>query len=59
MCSSDLPVAFRTVLEWRLDPASPDRIPKATGYDLQVIVVCRQGDSSSLPVTSGPVDVPS
>jgi rhodanese-related sulfurtransferase len=41
-------VIDRTVLEWRLDPASPDRIPEATGYDLLVIVVCRQGYSSSL-----------
>ena len=41
-------VIDRTVLEWRLDPASPDRIPEATGYDRQVIVVCRQGYSSSL-----------
>jgi rhodanese-related sulfurtransferase len=41
-------VIDRTVLEWRLDPASPDRIPEATGYDLHVVVVCRQGYSSSL-----------
>ena len=32
----------------RLDPASPHRIPEVTGYDLHVIVVCRQGYSSSL-----------
>jgi rhodanese-related sulfurtransferase len=41
-------VIDRTVLEWRLDPSSPDRIPEAVGYDLAVIVVCRQGYSSSL-----------
>ena len=41
-------VIDRTVLEWRLDPASPHRIPEATGYDRHVIVVCRQGYSSSL-----------
>ncbi len=41
-------VIDRTVLEWRLDPASPHRIPEATGHDVQVIVVCRQGYSSSL-----------
>ncbi|MFI5891433.1 rhodanese-like domain-containing protein [Actinoplanes sp. NPDC051513] len=45
-------VIDRTVLEWRLDPASPDRIPEATGYDLLVIVVCRQGYSSSLAAAS-------
>jgi rhodanese-related sulfurtransferase len=37
----------RTVLEWRLDPASPDRIEE-TGYDRRVIVVCNEGYSSSL-----------
>jgi len=41
-------VVDRNVLEWRLDPASPDRIPEATGYDLEVIVLCNQGYSSSL-----------
>jgi rhodanese-related sulfurtransferase len=45
-------VIDRTVLEWRLDPASPHRIPEATGYDVQVIVVCRQGYSSSLAAAS-------
>jgi rhodanese-related sulfurtransferase len=41
-------VIDRTVLEWRLDPASDARIPEAVGYDIKVIVVCRQGYSSSL-----------
>lgn len=45
-------VIDRTVLEWRLDPASPSRIPEATSYDLQVVVVCRQGYSSSLAASS-------
>jgi rhodanese-related sulfurtransferase len=45
-------VIDRTVLEWRLDPASPHRIPEATGHDLLVIVVCRQGYSSSLAAAS-------
>lgn len=51
----DLPGALvidRTVLEWRLDPASDARIPEATGYDLDVIVACRQGYSSSLAAES-------
>jgi rhodanese-related sulfurtransferase len=45
-------VVDRTVLEWRLDPASPDRIPEAGDPDLRVIVVCRQGYSSSLAAAS-------
>lgn len=45
-------VIDRTVLEWRLDPASPHRIPEATSYDVQVVVVCRQGYSSSLAAAS-------
>ncbi|GAA0375182.1 rhodanese-like domain-containing protein [Micromonospora gifhornensis] len=51
----DLPgvlVIDRTVLEWRLDPASDWRIPEATGYDIEVVVVCRQGYSSSLAAAS-------
>jgi rhodanese-related sulfurtransferase len=45
-------VIDRTVLEWRLDPASPSRIPEATGYDRRIVVVCRQGYSSSLAAAS-------
>jgi rhodanese-related sulfurtransferase len=45
-------VIDRTVLEWRLDPASDARIPEATGYDVEVVVVCRQGYSSSLAAAS-------
>ena len=41
-------VIDRNVLEWRLDPASPDRILQVTGYDLEVIVLCNEGYSSSL-----------
>jgi rhodanese-related sulfurtransferase len=41
-------VVDRNVLEWRLDPASPHRIPEVTGYDLEVVVLCNQGYSSSL-----------
>jgi rhodanese-related sulfurtransferase len=46
----DLPGAVvidRNVLEWRLDPASPNAIPE-TGYERRVIVVCNEGYSSSL-----------
>lgn len=44
-------VVERTVLEWRLDPASPDRLPFAA-YDLHVVVVCNEGYSSSLAAAS-------
>jgi rhodanese-related sulfurtransferase len=40
-------VIERTVLEWRLDPASDARLPFAS-YDLHVVVVCNEGYSSSL-----------
>jgi rhodanese-related sulfurtransferase len=40
-------VIERTVLEWRLDPASASCLPFAA-YDLHVIVVCNEGYSSSL-----------
>lgn len=45
-------VIDRTVLEWRLDPASAWRIREATGYDRKVVVVCREGYSSSLAAAS-------
>jgi rhodanese-related sulfurtransferase len=45
-------VIDRTVLEWRLDPCSEARIPEATGSDLEVVVLCRQGCSSSLAAAS-------
>lgn len=41
-------VIDRTVLEWRLDPASPWRVPEVADADTRVIVICRQGFSSSL-----------
>lgn len=41
-------VIDRNVLEWRLDPASPYRIPEATDHDRRVVVVCNQGYGSSL-----------
>jgi len=45
-------VIERSVLEWRLDPASAWRIPEATGYDRVIVVVCRHGYSSSLAAAS-------
>ena len=44
-------VIDRTVLEWRLDPTSPNRVPEAVPGAL-VIVLCRQGYSSSLAAAS-------
>ena len=41
-------VIDRNVLEWRLDPTSPDRIAEATDVDRRIVVVCHQGYSSSL-----------
>jgi rhodanese-related sulfurtransferase len=38
----------RNVLEWRFDPASDARLPQATGYDVDVIVLCSEGYTSSL-----------
>ncbi|WP_406830252.1 rhodanese-like domain-containing protein [Pedococcus sp. KACC 23699] len=45
-------VIDRTVLEWRLDPTCPWRIPEADDPDRVVVVVCRQGFSSSLAAAS-------
>jgi rhodanese-related sulfurtransferase len=41
-------VVERNVLEWRFDPASDARLPVATGYDVEVIVLCSEGYTSSL-----------
>ena len=41
-------IVDRNVLEWRLDPASPNRIPEAVDHDVHVIVVCSEGYQSSL-----------
>jgi rhodanese-related sulfurtransferase len=38
----------RNVLEWRLDPTSPHRLPDVTGYDQPVVVICSEGYASSL-----------
>ncbi|MFB9239497.1 rhodanese-like domain-containing protein [Plantactinospora siamensis] len=45
-------VIDRTVLEWRLDPRSDWRIPEAESYDLEIVVVCHQGYSSSVAAAS-------
>ena len=44
----DAIVIERNVLEWRLDPRSDARLPFADTYDLEVIVTCQEGYTSSL-----------
>jgi rhodanese-related sulfurtransferase len=41
-------VVERNVLEWRFDPSCPARLPEAIGYDVDVIVLCSEGYTSSL-----------
>jgi rhodanese-related sulfurtransferase len=41
-------VVDRNVLEWRLDPSSPYRLPVADDPDRRVVLVCDEGYSSSL-----------
>jgi rhodanese-related sulfurtransferase len=41
-------IVERNVLEWRFDPASEARLPEATGYDVDVIILCSEGYTSSL-----------
>lgn len=46
-----LPAALvieRNVLEWRCDSTSPDRLPQAVDDDVEWVVVCSQGYTSSL-----------
>ena len=45
-------VIGRNVLEWRLDPSSPDRIPEIATHDQVVIVLCDEGYASSLAARS-------
>jgi rhodanese-related sulfurtransferase len=41
-------IVQRNVLEWRLDPSSPDRDPALATMDRQVVLFCNQGYQSSL-----------
>ncbi|GAA2154099.1 rhodanese-like domain-containing protein [Nocardioides koreensis] len=41
-------VVDRNVLEWRLDPTSPHRLPIAVDHAVRYIIVCNEGYSSSL-----------
>lgn len=41
-------VIDRNVLEWRLDPTSPHRLPGVTGPDQPIVLFCDEGYASSL-----------
>lgn len=41
-------VVDRNVLEWRLDPSSPHRLPGADDPARRIILVCNEGYGSSL-----------
>ncbi len=45
-------VLDRTIFEWRLDPSSPSHLPQVQDHDARIIVLCRQGYSSSLAAAS-------
>ena len=45
-------VIDRTVFEWRLDPASPSHVPEVGDHEARIVVVCREGYSSSLAAAS-------
>jgi rhodanese-related sulfurtransferase len=45
-------VIERNVLEWRLDPQSPHRLPIVTDHDQVVVVICSQGYASSFAAAS-------
>ncbi len=42
----------RNVLEWRFDPTCPARLAQATDHDVQLIVFCSEGYTSSLAAAS-------
>ncbi|OBJ67910.1 rhodanese-like domain-containing protein [Mycobacterium sp. 1274756.6] len=41
-------VIERNVLEWRCDPTSDARLPHAVGDDVEWVIVCSEGYTSSL-----------
>ncbi|WP_323100378.1 rhodanese-like domain-containing protein [Intrasporangium sp. YIM S08009] len=52
--NGELPFAVvieRNVLEWRLDPSSDASLPIAS-HDLEVVVLCQEGYTSSLAAAS-------
>jgi rhodanese-related sulfurtransferase len=45
-------VIERNVLEWRCDPSSDARLPQAVGDDVEWVVLCSEGYTSSLAAAS-------
>jgi rhodanese-related sulfurtransferase len=45
-------VIERNVLEWRCDPTSDARLPEAVGDDVEWILLCSEGYTSSLAAAS-------
>ena len=45
-------IVERNVLEWRFDPSSDARLPEATDHDVEVVLLCSEGYSSSLAADS-------
>jgi rhodanese-related sulfurtransferase len=45
-------VIERNVLEWRCDPTSDARLPRAAGDDVEWVVLCSEGYTSSLAAAS-------
>lgn len=41
-------VIDRNVLEWRLDPTSPHRVPEADSAERHIVLFCNEGYASSL-----------
>jgi rhodanese-related sulfurtransferase len=53
--SGEIPGALiieRNVLEWRLDPTSPDRLGAVRGMDQPMVLFCQHGYASSLAAAS-------
>ncbi|ADG96997.1 Rhodanese domain protein [Segniliparus rotundus DSM 44985] len=51
----ELPEALvieRNVLEWRCDPASDARLPQAVDHDVEWVLLCSEGYTSSLAAAS-------
>jgi rhodanese-related sulfurtransferase len=53
-CEGEVPEALkaliieRNVLEWRCDPTSEARLPQAIGDDVEWVILCSEGYTSSL-----------
>ncbi|OHV00372.1 rhodanese-like domain-containing protein [Mycobacterium talmoniae] len=45
-------VIERNVLEWRCDPTSDARLPQAVGDDVEWVILCSEGYTSSLAAAS-------